>query len=146
MSVPTYGVTVTHEDGLWVAVVDGLPADTNGATDVEHFHDLDVEVRDLIAGLVDVDPESFDLAWRYVLGDADVTERIDLLAGSVLEAETTAAAASDAAAALGQARTEVIRTLQAAGLSQRTIADVLQLSHQRVGQLWRAATSTPAAS
>lgn len=45
-----YHVTVTRDSGLWAAVVDGLPPHVVGATDVERFADLDVEVRDLIAG------------------------------------------------------------------------------------------------
>jgi len=56
-----YEVTVSREDDLWVAVVAGLvPA----ATDVEHFGDLETEVRDLIAGLTDSDPDDFALTWH----------------------------------------------------------------------------------
>lgn len=46
----SYDVTVTRDDNLWVALVDGV-----GATDVEHFSDLDVEVRDYVAGVTDAD-------------------------------------------------------------------------------------------
>src|SRR6266545_1982877 len=62
---PAWGVTITREDGLWVAVVNGL---TGGATDVEHFTELDSEVRDLIAGLTDVDPHEFDVEWHVPAG------------------------------------------------------------------------------
>lgn len=41
----TYEVWVTREDSLWVADVRGL-RHLLGATDVEHFADLDQEVRD----------------------------------------------------------------------------------------------------
>jgi hypothetical protein len=61
--VITYDVTVTRDGTLWAAVVDGLPSHFVGATDVERFADLDLEVRDLVAGLTDADPESFDLRW-----------------------------------------------------------------------------------
>jgi hypothetical protein len=44
----SYDVTVTREDTLWVAHADNV-----GATDVEHFQDLEVEVRDYIAGMTD---------------------------------------------------------------------------------------------
>lgn len=50
-SAPTYHITVTREDGLWVAVVRDLPA---GTTDVERITDLETEVRDLIATLREV--------------------------------------------------------------------------------------------
>lgn len=59
---PLYTVNVHREEGLWVAVVDGVPA---GATDVGHFVDLDDAVRDLIATFADVDPEDFDVEWRF---------------------------------------------------------------------------------
>ena len=63
----TYEVTVTRDENLWAVVVDGLPPGLIGATDVERFEDLDTEVRDLIAGLTDTEPDSFDLTWRYIL-------------------------------------------------------------------------------
>lgn len=127
----TYDVTVTRDSGLWAAVVSGLPSYAVGATDVERFADLDVEVRDLIAGLTDSAPDSFDLRWRYVIGGRDVSDVLQALAGSE-RAYANAAAARDAA------RREVIRALAAAQLSQSTIGDVLGLSHQRVHQLLRA--------
>ena len=56
-----YDVAVMREDNLWVAVVAGLaPA----ATDLEHFGDLETEVRDLIAGLTDSGPADFAIAWH----------------------------------------------------------------------------------
>lgn len=60
----TYEVRMTREDNLWVADVRGLPPHLIGATDVERFADLDGEVRDLIAGLTDTDPDDFAIAWR----------------------------------------------------------------------------------
>lgn len=125
-----YEVTVIREDGMWVADIHGEglgPA----ATQTERFADLDMEVRDLIAGLTDTDPDSFALAWRYLFGGQDVTSLIIDLTGSE-HAYAEAAAARDAA------RREVIRVLLEARLSQSAIGDVLGLSHQRVHQLARA--------
>ena len=120
-----YEVTVSREDNLWVAVVTGLaPA----ATDVEHFGDLETEVRDLIAGLTDSNPDDFAIAWRYRVGDTDVTEQLHRVVA--LEGELrTVSAARDAA------RLAAVRALAEAGVSQRAIGDVLNLSHQRVNQL-----------
>lgn len=126
-----YEVTVTRDDGLWAAVINGLPPQAIGATDVERFADLDTEVRDLIAGLTDTDPDSFGLAWRYEFGGRDVTNLIIDLTGSE-HAYAKAAAARDAA------RREVIRVLLEAQLSQSAIGDVLGLSHQRIHQLAKA--------
>jgi hypothetical protein len=122
---PTYPVTVSREDNLWVAVVDGVPA---GATDVERFGDLDVEVRDLVAGLTDSEPDRFTIDWRYLPGGIDVT----------VEIEDFMHARSDATAAVrrrDEALWSVIAALRGAGLSVRAIADVVELSHQRVHQL-----------
>ena len=127
----TYNVTVTREDDLWVAEVHGLPPHLLGITDVEHFADLAVEVRDLIAGLTDTDPDSFSLTWHYVVGDVDVTSQIEHLLGA--EDELRAASAERE-----QARTETLDALRRASVSQAVIGDVLGLSHQRVHQLIKA--------
>jgi hypothetical protein len=126
-----YEVTVTRDAGLWAAVISGLPPHVLGATDVERFDELDTEVRDLIAGLTDTDPDSFGLAWRYVLAGRDVTSVIIDLADSE-HAFKKASAARDAA------RREVIRALTDARLSQSAIGEVLGLSHQRIHQLAKA--------
>ncbi len=120
----TYDVTVSREDELWVADIAGMTA----ATDVLRFGDLDVEVRDLIAGLTGADPDEFEIRWHHRAGDDDVTALI----GELAEVE---AAADTATARRDAVRLEIIRRLSAAGLSQRVIADVLGLSHQRVNQL-----------
>lgn len=124
----SYRVTVTREDGWWVAVVDGLPPHLAGATDIERFADLDVEVRDLVAGLTDADPDGFGLAWRYVFGDVDVTEQIDRF-------QATEAEYQGVARARDRVRTTTLRALVDTGLSQAAIGDVLGLSHQRIHQL-----------
>lgn len=77
---------------LWVADIAGMTA----ATDVLRFGDLDVEVRDLIAGLTDADPDEFEIRWHHRAGD-DVTALI----GKLVEVE--AAARRDAV------RLEIIR-------------------------------------
>jgi hypothetical protein len=125
-----YEVTVIREDGMWVADLHGAGLGS-AATQTDRFADLDTEVRDLIAGLTDADPDSFGLAWRYVLGGQDVTGLIINLAGSE-HAYARAAAARDAA------RRQVIRALLDARLSQSAIGDVLGLSHQRIHQLTKA--------
>jgi hypothetical protein len=53
--LPVHSVVVSREDGLWVAVVQGLAA---GATDVERCAELPGAVRDLIATLLDVEPDA----------------------------------------------------------------------------------------
>lgn len=123
--LPAYSVTVSREDGLWVAVVDGLPA---GATDVEKFEELDDAVRDLIAFLADVEPDAFWIDWRYRLGTQDLT----VLVENLREWEHLAEQATRHRDATRKA---VVESMRSAGLSYREIADVVGLSHQRIGQL-----------
>lgn len=127
----TFQVRVFREEDLWVADVRDL-----GVTDMFRFADLDVEVRDYVAGMTDADPDSFDLHWHYLAGDDDVSDLIEEL-GQVEFAVGSMTARRDAV------RREIIRRMGAAGLSQRAIGDVLGLSHQRVNQLARATGTTP---
>lgn len=120
-----YTVEVNREDNLWVAIVHGLRA---GATDVESLDELDLEVRDLIAGLADRDPASFDIVWHYVQDHHDYTKAVEEL--HRWEQQTAQAIANR-----DSARKEIIATLKSAGLSQRAIAEVIGTSHQRVAQL-----------
>ncbi|WP_243790941.1 MerR [Saccharopolyspora gloriosae] len=121
----SYRVNVSREDRSWVAHVQGLPA---GATEVDHLEELDLEVRDLIAGLADREPDSFHIDWRYLQGDVEYTRPVEELRHWTAESRQAAANAE-------RARLEIITTLRSAGLSQRVIAEVIGTSHQRVAQL-----------
>lgn len=126
----TYEVTVTREGRLWVADIAGAglgPA----ATDVTRFADLDVEVRDLIAGLTDADPDEISLEWRYVIGGEDVTAAVEQLTAAAEDLR-------DAERAREEARRTALGALASTGLSQSAIGDVLGVSHQRVHQLLKA--------
>jgi hypothetical protein len=129
-TMASYDVTVTRDDNLWVALIDDV-----GATDVEHFSDLDVEVRDYIAGMTDADLEDFAIHWCYEVNGRDVTDALTRFMAAerelrdIMEAEAAKAAERDAA------RLDAIEAVRSAGLSQRVAADVVGLSHQRVHQL-----------
>lgn len=101
------------------------------ATDTTRFADLDTEVRDLVPGLTDTDPDDPDLTWRYVIDGTDVTDTVR----AWLSAERRLAEVSGAREA---ARTAVVEELSRSGASQAVIGDVLGLSHQRVHQLVKA--------
>ena len=120
-----YGVTVTREDDLWVAVVDGLPKGVIGAADYEHFADLHVELPELIADLTDSDPRQFTLTWRYEINGRDVTP--ELRRFLALEEDLRRVQRDRM-----RARQEALAALTDAGLSRRVMADVV---HQRVQQL-----------
>jgi hypothetical protein len=126
----TYQVTVTREDGLWVADIWNAELGP-AATDAARFTDLDTEVRDLISGLTGSEPDEAVLAWRFVIDDADVTLAVTRL----LDAE---AELRNATRARTEARSQALRELADAGLPQSAIGDILGVSHQRVHQLLKA--------
>jgi hypothetical protein len=124
----TYGVTVKRDDDLWVALIDGLPEGVVGAADYEHFADLHADVPELVADLTDSDPSDFALNWRYELNGQDVT--LELRRFLDLDKELRHVQHEHE-----RARQEALAAMADAGLSQRVMADVLQLSHQRIHQL-----------
>lgn len=130
----SYSVRVAREGKWWVAVVDGL---LGGATEATRLTDLDVEVRDLIAGLTDTDEAEIDLSWNLtdVLGvegqaiwDTYRRERIEL--------ETHRRR-------FESGRLAALRALHDAGVSVRDTAALVDLSHQRVAQLLGARARSP---
>lgn len=124
----TYSVTVTREDNLWVAVVDGLPEGVVGAMDYENFGDVADEVPELIADLTDTDPAAFAIDWRYVVNGKDVTEVLVSFLDHTLTLRQVQAEQD-------RVRKEALAAMADAGLSQRAMADVVGVSHQRVNQL-----------
>lgn len=130
-----YDVTVTRDDNLWVATVHDLPPHLIGVTDVENFTDLDVEVRDLIAGLTDTDPDDFALNWRYEVNGHDVTDQFHRFLAVESELREHMQRAQELQRARDVERLALLRDLADAGLSQRAIGDAVALSHQRVHQL-----------
>ncbi|GAA2333685.1 hypothetical protein GCM10009854_06390 [Saccharopolyspora halophila] len=133
---PVYTATISREDNMWVAVVDELPG---GATDTPNFADLEVYVPDMIASLTDTEPADFTVRWRYEHGGRDLTERL----ANYLEWEKWC---GFAAAERDQARRAAIEEMRAAGLSLRAIADVVDLSHQRIAQIAGAEPPAPEVS
>lgn len=123
----TYHAEVTYDSGMWAAVVHGLPPNTIGATDVEHFADLGGEVRDLIAALTGTDPDSFDITWQFIIDGIDVTN-------TIMEFTRAEEAYREAADHREEARVHVLEALYE-HVPYTAIGDVIGRSHQRVGQL-----------
>jgi hypothetical protein len=122
----TYRVAVHREGRYWVAVVDGL---RGGATEVRTIAALEVEVRDLISALADVEPDSFDLDWDY----ADALPK--RARSAVAEVNTWRARRTEAEANYAKAQAEAAARLSAAGVSVRDTARLLGISPPRVVQL-----------
>lgn len=130
-----YDVTVTRDDNLWVATVHGLPPHLIAVTDVEHFADLDIEVRDLVAGLTDTGPDDFAINWRYEVNGHDVTDQFHRFLAAQSELREQMRRAQELQEARDTERLALLRDLTQAGLPQRAIGDAVALSHQRVHQL-----------
>jgi hypothetical protein len=131
----TYPVRVEREGTLWVATIEGLPVRTNNVTDVEHFAELEREVRDFVATVCDCEPDDFDLTWHYVQGDNEYTLALEQLREWDERLAECSARMAELTATRDDARAAAIQSMQKAGLPLRAIGDVLDLSHQRVGQL-----------
>lgn len=126
MRFPAFTVTVTREAGLWIAkTADGVEA----AGEFTRFPDVDPGMRKIIANLTGLPPERFYLRWRYEFDDQDATDL-------VLQYQEAHRIAEDVAEWREGVRARLVSTLNGQ-ISQRAIADLLGLSHQRVNQLAR---------
>ncbi|RKS07424.1 hypothetical protein DFP74_3093 [Nocardiopsis sp. Huas11] len=126
--MPDYTVTVTRDEDLWAVVIDGLPENVAGVADYVRFDEIRDEVPEFIADLTRSDPDDFTITWRYEFGGKDVTE--DVL--HVIDAE---ARFVEAMAEHERSRAKALEAMREAGLSQRSMGEVVHLSHQRVQQL-----------
>ena len=126
MSAQTFDIDVTREAGYWVAVARGVRA---GATEARRLADLEVEVRDLLSGLLDADPDAMELTWHYDRAlPATAVERVR----SWIEAQ---AALDGARREYENAQTRVVEELTRADVSVRDAAVLTGLSFQRVQQV-----------
>lgn len=121
-----YVVQVSREDGFWVAAVAGV---AGAATETRRLAHLEVEVRDLLSGLLDVDDDTFDLEFQFAPALASA-------AAGALRAYRSSRerlAAVQSVYERGQAR--VVQQLRADGVTLRDVAYLTGMSHQRVQQL-----------
>jgi len=124
MNRPTYRVTVTREDGYWVAVVDGL---RGGATETRRLDRIEDQVRELVAWLADAREDSFQLAWQYELP----CPLADLLQAFHEKRDTLKRAKDEYEAATRDAVAEA----RSESISVRDTGALLGLSYQRIQQL-----------
>jgi len=120
MSRRRWRVTVTREDGYWVAVVAGL---RGGATETRRLDRIEAEVRDLVAWLTDTTEHAFDLTWDYDLPPT-LAAKVRAFAD---KRDALKRAQEEYEAAVAEARGE--------SLSVREAGALLGLSHQRVQQI-----------
>jgi hypothetical protein len=139
---PTYDVRAWRDNGWWLARVvaasDGADATpVNALAHARTLTKIEQTVRDLVATILDVGEESFDLELEYVL-----PRELDTVVCEAIGARTWLDAAHD----LWREHSSVaVRALTAQGFSRRETAKLLGLSDERLGQLaenadqsWRA--------
>ncbi|GAA3721205.1 DNA-directed RNA polymerase specialized sigma24 family protein [Spinactinospora alkalitolerans] len=122
----TFRVGVTREDGRWVAVVDGL---RGGATETRTLINLEIEVRDLISGLTDAEPDSFSLEWHWEEAVGSDS------AAAMAEFTELRKQLEETKAGYERAQRKAVVSLRKQGVSVRDAARLLGLSFQRVQQL-----------
>lgn len=124
-----YEVIVKREAGFWVGVVQGVPG---GATETRTLAGLEAEVRDLLAGLLDIDEDELHL--RLQLSPALSPDT-----AQSLEAYRHSRAALQAAQRdYDHDQADIVRELRADQVSLRDAAYLTGMSFQRVQQLERA--------
>lgn len=121
-------MTVTRESDLWVAVATAADGTRIGALDFIGFEEVHNTMPEYVADMTGIDPDEIAIDWRYEINGRDVTVEIRHLRAA---SEEQRRAQKDANRAL----VEALKAMSSAGLSQRTIAGVVRLSHQRVNQL-----------
>ena len=125
-TVKRYRVRARRSGGWWALDVKGV----HGVhTQVRRIDQAEEMARDAIAGVLDVAPDSFDVA---VVPEMPDTVRAIVEQATV--ARSQAAQAQDAAAHLTR---EAARRLVEEGLTVRDAGALLGVSHQRIAQLVR---------
>jgi hypothetical protein len=124
MTQQTFTVTVTREGPWWVAVVDGV---RGSAVETRRLQDLEDEVRDGLALLLDVDAQDLKLTWHYELPD-DSAEALRIY-------RQARACREEAERTYEESLRRVAVSLEKAHVSVRDTATLMGVSHQYVQQL-----------
>lgn len=120
-----YRVVVSRSGKFWFVQVTDLPM---GMTQARRIADVEPMARDLIASLLDIPPDSFELTIRF---EGDLADH----AAVAIEARAAARAAAERAEADTR---EAARYLIGQGLAVRDAAALLQVSPGWVSVLTRA--------
>jgi DNA-directed RNA polymerase specialized sigma subunit len=123
----TYTAVYSREpDGAWIVYIRG------------HRHEIHTFARSLRTARENI-RDALSL-WYDDAGSATVVDRVELepaLEEELAEAEELARLHSDVSRKLAAKRRRAVRVLQKSGLGTRDIAELLELSQQRVSQIAR---------
>jgi hypothetical protein len=122
--VDRYRVNVSRSGKFWFVQVPDVPM---GMTQARRIAEVQPMARDLIASLLDIPPDSFELAIRF---EGDLADH----AAVAIEARALARAAAERAEAESR---EAARYLVDQGLAVRDVAALLQVSPGWVSVLTR---------
>lgn len=122
---PIYRAMATYDGTWWSVIFGNLPKGYAGATQGRTWKQALEMARDVVASLLDVEPDSFDLVMRPA--DPVIAEAIDDMERAKAEAER-----AQTAAALAQKRAAQLLTRT---LTVRDAGALLDLSHQQVAKL-----------
>jgi len=122
--VRTFDVDVHREGRYWVAVARGV---RGGATETRRLANVEPEVRDLLSGLLDLDPDQLQLRLHYQI-QRDADQRVREFQDARRELES-------ARRKYETAQRAAVSELRAGGVSLRDSAELLGVSFQRVQQL-----------
>lgn len=123
---PRHVVTLSRDerDPWWIA----RGSDPGSVTQGRTLAQVQERAREMLAAWHDVDEDSFDIDWRFELGE-DVDDELDQLARERALLVSTQTA-------VGRRMTSTLEALvRKRGISQRDAATIVGLSHQRVAQL-----------
>lgn len=122
----TYQVAASREGRWWL-----LDCGEHGATQALSLRSAVDEVRDLIALVLDVDPDTVEVALTV-----HVSEELDLMIEQAHEMAERAESEQRESAALSRA---VVRALLDQGVTGADAARILKVSRQRISRLARSA-------
>lgn len=131
---PTYTIMIERDQGWWAIRVAELPGVFSQARRLDR---VEVMARGAISLLLEVPPDSFDI----VVVRERLLPEVEQIVAEALKARAEAVERQEVASAKSR---EAVRALTRLGLPHRDIGRLLDMSHQRVGQL--ASATRPDAS
>jgi hypothetical protein len=122
---PRYTAHVTREGRWWMVAVPEI----DGLTQAVRLSEVATMARELVALVLDVEPDAFDLTVSIDrVGSTDLRDRLAEIARERDEA-------ADLERRLARHTRSLARELAALDVSQRDIGTILGVSHQRAHQL-----------
>lgn len=128
MKIKTYTVTAQRSGGWWAISIPEVPGAHGQVKRLDQVEDV---ARDLIALMLDVPEDSFDIALDPSVGDS-VQQALDAAERARIEYE-------ESERLYQETRTQAVSALRHGGYSVHDVGTLLHVSFQRASQLLRSA-------